>query len=208
MGELVAHNHYEHFQAYAHKYNMRINPESAGPHAGSFDGIKNYGFSDLIMSEFWAPSEHRPTPENRFFIKQGSSAAHIYGKKIVGAESFSGIGHHWNDELWLDQKSSFDYQICSGLNRVYFTTFTCSTMTLFTLGKTSKTSPVVPLLAPAMTVTLSPFLMCSLGAKRFLLLFFVMIINYNGSRNPWKPINYFITVLQVLKKQFSLNRRP
>lgn len=126
LGELVAYNHYAHFQAYAHKYNMRINPESAGPHAGSFDGIKNYGFSDVVMSEFWAPSQHRPTPETRFFLKQGSSAAHIYGKKIVGAESFSGIGHHWNDELWRDQKSSFDYQICSGLNRVYFTTFTCS----------------------------------------------------------------------------------
>jgi hypothetical protein len=126
LGDLVAYNHYAHFQAYAHKYNMRINPESAGPHAGSFDGIKNYGFSDVVMSEFWIPSEHRPTPVQRFFLKQGSSAAHIYGKKIVGAESFSGIGHHWNDELWLDQKSSFDYQICSGLNRVYLTTFTCS----------------------------------------------------------------------------------
>ncbi len=126
LGELVAHNHYKHFQAYAHKYNMRINPESAGPHAGSFDGIKNYGFSDVVMSEFWAPSDHRPAPVQRFFLKQGASAAHIYGKKIVGAESFSGIGHHWNDELWLDQKSSFDYQICSGLNRVYLTTFTCS----------------------------------------------------------------------------------
>ncbi len=126
LGQLVAHNHYEHFQAYAHKYNMRINPESAGPHAGSFDGIKNYGFSDLVMSEFWAPSPHRPTPESRFFVKQGSSAAHIYGKKIVGAESFSTIGCHWHDELWHDQKPSFDYEICSGLNRVYLTTFTCS----------------------------------------------------------------------------------
>lgn len=126
LGELIAYNHYAHFQEYAHKYKMRTNPESAGPHAGPFDGIKNYGFSDVVMSEFWAPSEHRPTPVQRFFLKQGSSAAHIYGKKIVGAESFSGIGHHWNDELWLDQKSSFDYQICSGLNRVYLTTFTCS----------------------------------------------------------------------------------
>ena len=126
LGDLIANNHYAHFQTYAHKYNMRINPESAGPHAGSFDGIKNYGFSDIVMSEFWAPSDHRPTPVQRFFLKQGSSAAHIYGKKIVGAESFSSIGHHWNDELWLDQKSSFDYQICSGLNRVYLTTFTCS----------------------------------------------------------------------------------
>ncbi len=126
LGELVAHNHYEHFQAYAHKYNMRINPESAGPHAGSFDGIKNYGYSDIVMSEFWAPSPHRSAPVQRFFLKQGSSAAHIYGKKIVGAEAFSSIGYHWHDELWHDQKSSFDHQICSGLNRVYFTTFTCS----------------------------------------------------------------------------------
>ena len=126
LGELVAHNHYAHFQAYAHKYNMQINPESAGPHAGSFDGIKNYGFSDVVMSEFWAPSPHRATPVKRFFLKQGASAAHIYGKKIVGAEAFSSIGYHWHDELWYDQKSSFDYQICSGLNRVYLTTFTCS----------------------------------------------------------------------------------
>lgn len=81
LGELVAHNHYAHFQAYAHSCKMRINPESAGPHAGSFDGIKNYGFSDVIMSEFWVPSEHRPRPVQRFFLKQGSSAAHIYGKK-------------------------------------------------------------------------------------------------------------------------------
>jgi len=62
----------------------------------------------------------------RFFVKQGSSAAHIYGKKIVGAEAFSSIGYHWHDELWHDQKSSFGYQICAGLNRVYLTTFTCS----------------------------------------------------------------------------------
>ncbi|MEN8249644.1 MAG: glycosyl hydrolase [Bacteroidota bacterium] len=126
LGDLVANNHYAHFQAKAHKYNMCINPESAGPHAGSFDGIKNYGFSDVVMSEFWAPSPHRPTPVHRFFVKQASSAAHIYGKKIIGAEAFSSIGPHWNNELWHDQKPSFDYEICSGLNRVYFSTFTSS----------------------------------------------------------------------------------
>jgi len=78
------------------------------------------------MSEFWSPSPHRPNPENRFFLKQASSAAHIYGKKIVGAESFTTIGPHWNDELWHDQKSAFDHEICAGLNRMYFHTFTCS----------------------------------------------------------------------------------
>ena len=126
LGDLVAYNHYARFQEYAHKYNMGVQPESAGPHAGPMDGIKNYGFSDIVMSEFWSPSPHRPLPNNRFFLKQASSAAHIYGKKIVGAESFTTIGPHWNDELWHDQKSAFDHEICAGLNRMYFHTFTCS----------------------------------------------------------------------------------
>ena len=126
LGDLVAYNHYARFQEYAHKYNMGIQPESAGPHAGPMDGIKNYGFSDIVMSEFWSPSPHRPNPNNRFFLKQASSAAHIYGKKIVGAESFTTIGPHWNDELWHDQKSSFDHEICAGLNRMYFHTFSAS----------------------------------------------------------------------------------
>jgi hypothetical protein len=126
LGDLVAYNHYAVFQEYAHKYNMGIQPESAGPHAGPMDGIKNYGFSDIVMSEFWSPSPHRPQANNRFFLKQASSAAHIYGKKIVGAESFTTIGPHWNDELWHDQKSSFDHEIAAGLNRMYFHTFTSS----------------------------------------------------------------------------------
>jgi hypothetical protein len=126
LADLVANNHYACFAEYAHKNGMGIQPESAGPHAGPLDGIKNYGFSDIVMSEFWSPSPHRPTPQHRYFVKQASSAAHIYGKKIVGAESFTTIGPHWNDELWRDQKSSFDHEICAGLNRVYFHTFTCS----------------------------------------------------------------------------------
>jgi len=126
LGDLVAYNHYARFQEYAHGYGMGIQPESAGPHAGPMDGIKNYGFSDIVMSEFWSPSPHRPLPANRFYLKQASSAAHIYGKKIVGAESFTTIGPHWNDELWRDQKSAFDHEICAGLNRMYFHTFTCS----------------------------------------------------------------------------------
>ena len=126
LADLVAYNHYARFQEYAHKYGMGIQPESAGPHAGPMDGIKNYGFSDIVMSEFWSPSPHRPQPPNRFFLKQASSAAHVYGIKIVGAESFTTIGPHWNDELWHDQKSAFDHEICAGLNRMYFHTFTCS----------------------------------------------------------------------------------
>jgi hypothetical protein len=126
VSNLIAHRHYARFAELAHRHGMGIQPESAGPHAGPFDGIKNYGFSDIVMSEFWSPSPHRPGPDNRFFLKQASSAAHIYGKRIVGAESFTTIGPHWNDALWRDQKPAFDHEICAGLNRLYFHTFTCS----------------------------------------------------------------------------------
>ncbi len=126
IAHLVAVHHYGRFAEQAHRHGMGTLPESSGPHAGPLDGITNYGHSDIMMSEFWAPSPHRPRVHDRFFIKQASSAAHIYGKKIVGAESFTTIGLNWNDELWHDQKPSFDHEVCAGLNRVYFHTFTCS----------------------------------------------------------------------------------
>jgi len=78
------------------------------------------------MSEFWSPSSHRPTPERRFFVKQASSAAHIYNRKLVGAEGFTTIGRHWNDVIWEHMKQSFDHEVCAGANRVYFHTFTNS----------------------------------------------------------------------------------
>jgi hypothetical protein len=126
LGDCVADNHYKVFAEHAHRHNMQIQPESGGPHAGPLDAIKNLGLSDIVMGEFWAPSPHRPKPVNRFFVKQSSSVAHIYGKKYVGAESFTTIGPQWNDVLWKSQKPSMDHEFCSGLNMIFFHTFTCS----------------------------------------------------------------------------------
>ena len=116
--DMIATRHYKHLAELAHADQLLTMPESAGPHSGPFDGIKNYGYNDVLMSEFWAPSPHRPNPENKFFVKQASSAAHIYGKKIVNAEAFTTIGKNWNDTFWKDQKSAFDHEICSGMNRI------------------------------------------------------------------------------------------
>lgn len=126
LGDCVADNHYGVFAEYAHKSNLEIQPESGGPHAGPLDAIKNLGKSDIVMGEFWVPSPHRPQPVNRFYMKQASSAAHIYGKKYVAAEAFTSIGPHWDDVLWQSQKPSMDHEFCSGLNMIFFHTFTCS----------------------------------------------------------------------------------
>jgi hypothetical protein len=52
-----------------------------------------------MMSEFWAPSPHRAEPAQRFFVKQAASAAHIYGRRLVGAEAFTTVGKHWDDVM-------------------------------------------------------------------------------------------------------------
>jgi len=126
ISDCIADNHYKVFREKAAAYGMGIQPESAGPHAGPFDGLKNLGFSEIMMGEFWSPSPHRPRPENRFFVKQAASAAHIYNKKLVGAEAFTTIGRHWNDVIWEHMKPSFDHELCAGLNLTLLHTFTSS----------------------------------------------------------------------------------
>ena len=123
----VSDNHYKIFAERAAEYNMGIQPESSGPHAGPMDGIKNYSHSAITMSEFWIPSPHRPGPEKRFFVKQAASAAHIYGKQLVAAESFTSLRKpHWSDVLWQELKPAMDHEFCSGLNLIYVHTFTNS----------------------------------------------------------------------------------
>ncbi|MEA3366455.1 MAG: glycosyl hydrolase [Candidatus Hydrogenedentes bacterium] len=126
ISDCVADDHYRVFAEMTHARGLEIHPESGGPHAGPFDGIKNMGLNDMPMSEFWVYSPHRPKPENRFFVKQASSAAHIYGKRFVGAEAFTSIGPHWSDILWQSAKPSFNHEACAGLNLCFIHTFTCS----------------------------------------------------------------------------------
>lgn len=125
IGDLVA-NHYGRLAELAKTHGMATHPECSGPHAGPLDGLKNYGRSELMMSEFWSPSPHRPKPDSRFFVKQAASAAHTYGKRLVGAEGFTTIGPQWNDVPWSEMKPSFDHEFCAGLKLVFNHTFTCS----------------------------------------------------------------------------------
>ena len=126
IADCVADNHYGTMAALAREHGMGTQPESAGPHTAPLDGLKCYGRSEWPMSEFWVPSPHRPTDGQRFFVKQASSAAHIYGKTVVCAEGFTSIGPQWNDVLWNMQKPSFDHEACAGLNLVFWHAFTCS----------------------------------------------------------------------------------
>ncbi|MBI5380559.1 MAG: glycoside hydrolase [Opitutae bacterium] len=126
LAELIAENNYRVFARHAHALGLGIHPESGGPHAAPVDALLNLGISDVPMGEFWAPSAtHRTKPEQRFFVKQTSSAAHVYGLRISLAEAFTSIGPHWEEDP-RSLKASFDRAACEGHNLTMWHTFDCS----------------------------------------------------------------------------------
>jgi hypothetical protein len=127
IGDLVAERHYAVFAELAGRHGMGIHCESGGPHGAPVDALLNLGLNAFPQMEFWAQSKtHRVRDEDRFFVKEAASAAHIYGKTLVAAEGFTTIGPHWEESIWDNLKPSFDRAVCEGLNLLIWHTFTCS----------------------------------------------------------------------------------
>ncbi len=118
--------HYRYMQEMAHSDGMLSMYEASGPHQHWADALLLQKYADLPMGEFWAPAKtHRTTLETRFLAKEAASAAHIYGKRIVPAESFTSIGPQWEESPYT-LKSTADRAFCDGVNQIYFHTFSQS----------------------------------------------------------------------------------
>ena len=88
------------------------------PHP-QFDGLRAAGQCDVTMGEFWwgtdVMSQFAPYCN---VIRSVASPAHIYGKKIVQAESFTSWSHF--PEYPATLKPVGDEAFCDGLNRIMF----------------------------------------------------------------------------------------
>ncbi|HSV12893.1 MAG TPA: glycosyl hydrolase, partial [Tepidisphaeraceae bacterium] len=126
VGDCIADDHYRAFAERAHARGLGIQCESGGPHGAPIDALKCLGRDDMPMGEFWAPSnQHRVKPQERFFMKQSASSAHIYGHPRACGEGFTSIGPHWEETPW-SLKTAFDTEACEGLNLIYWHAFVCS----------------------------------------------------------------------------------
>jgi hypothetical protein len=126
LADLMAENKYEGFSERARALGVGIHPESGGPHAGPMDALRNLGISDMPMGEFWSTSpKHRTRDDQRFFVKQTTSAAHTYGRRISLAEAFTNIGRHWQHDP-RSLKATFDRAACEGHNLTMWHTFPSS----------------------------------------------------------------------------------
>ena len=81
------------------------------------DTLLNKSKVDIPMGEFWVRALH---PELMYYqdVRGAASAAHVYGKTLVAAESFTGGGY----EAPYTLKKVGDYWFAQGVNRIVFHT--------------------------------------------------------------------------------------
>jgi len=83
------------------------------PYTGPFESLQSGAPADVVMGEFWTGSQGHPS------VKMAASIAHIYGKTIAGAESFTAWNGRWEDDPYA-LKTLGDLMFCQGLNRYVF----------------------------------------------------------------------------------------
>jgi hypothetical protein len=111
VSELVIENYAGRMAELAKASGLRFSCEAYG---GPCDDIPYGGRADEPMGEFWIGGGAWET------LKEMASAAHVYGKPILGAESFTA----GDRERWLQHpatiKSLGDRAFCEGVNRFVF----------------------------------------------------------------------------------------
>ncbi|MBM3311500.1 MAG: hypothetical protein FJY80_08335, partial [Candidatus Aminicenantes bacterium] len=115
--------HYVTGQKLLASYGVNLIAESGGPgppiwDSNPVDGVKALGAVDIPRGEFWI--RHRGI----FLVKEIASAAHVYGKRLVDAESFT-TWRRWVDGP-LNHKEIADRALGEGLNCFSLHTFASS----------------------------------------------------------------------------------
>ena len=119
INELVLQNYAGQFREMAHRHGLRLSIEAYTN--CPCDELAYGGYADEPMGEFWSwwfgtNKKYGFT----FSCTEMASAAHVYGKKIVGAEAFTAC----DSERWLGHPGNIkdlgDFAFCEGINRFVF----------------------------------------------------------------------------------------
>jgi len=89
VSELIVETHYERVSRWCREHGVAFEAESGGGpgHALPKDLLRALGAVDIPQGEFWMGG--------RSYVKIASSAAHAYGRRLVGLESFTETGNHF-----------------------------------------------------------------------------------------------------------------
>jgi hypothetical protein len=112
IADLFAENYFGHFAELCKQHGLL---NAVEPYTGPFESMQSGAPADVVMGEFWSGSSGHPS------VKLAASIAHIYGKSIVAAESFTAFPEagRWQNDPW-SLKTLGDLMYCQGLNRYVF----------------------------------------------------------------------------------------
>lgn len=103
LGRLVTQNYYGRMAELAHEAGLKVHFETAFGDIIYGDLLEYWKYADAPMCEFWYPHKNRLAGGCCWYsfkpIRPCASAAHIYGKRRVSAESFTGSGIQWNEDF-------------------------------------------------------------------------------------------------------------
>jgi hypothetical protein len=114
VSDMLIENYAGHFRTLANRHGLRLSIEAYD--AVPCDEMTYAGQADEPMGEFWSWAKFGAA----YSCTEMASAAHVYGKRILGAEAFTAT----NDEKWLGHpayiKDLGDWAFCEGINRFVF----------------------------------------------------------------------------------------
>ncbi|MGH7978767.1 MAG: glycosyl hydrolase, partial [Limisphaerales bacterium] len=112
IADLFAENYYGYFSELCREHGLFSAVE---PYTGPYESLQSGASLGVVMGEFWAGSQGDPS------VRVASSVAHIYGKTIVGTESFTASPQHgrWQNTPY-SLKALGDLMFCQGVNRYTF----------------------------------------------------------------------------------------
>ncbi|MBN2162882.1 MAG: hypothetical protein JXR25_13485 [Pontiellaceae bacterium] len=112
ISDLFTENYYNYFAEKCHEAGLLCSTE---PYDGPFECMTIASQADILMGEFWVGGGMNHS------VRIAASVAHIYGRKIVGAESFTSGPEQgrWQNHP-RSMKALGDDIWCNGVNRYIF----------------------------------------------------------------------------------------
>ncbi len=115
--DLTYENYFRYFTQKCHENGLKMELEPYG--WGSFDALRVAQLADIPVSEFWQPKANKPWSGMQWNTLVAASAAHLTGKKVVGAEAYTRIKGDWTLHPYV-MKICGDRAFALGINRIIF----------------------------------------------------------------------------------------
>ncbi len=124
VGDLFANTFYRRMAELGHEQGLDVIYETAAGDVFPADIMEYFKYADVPMCEFWHPYSTGYVGSLNFKpIKPTASAARLYGKPRVAAESFTSFSLTWDEHLEM-LKEYADYHFIEGVTHNVFHTYT------------------------------------------------------------------------------------